>query len=191
MTSPTQYVHYEADPDRLAVLLPGGGYTPAAPLLHYARAVLQKHGWSIVEVWWDPPFTSVWEDFVVVVDWVCAQAREALAGSTASQQLIVGKSLGTCACGLAAERQLPAVWLTPILNHQRIVDAISNATAPTLLVGGTGDRLWDSEVAEGSGHEMLEVSDADHGMELANDPVASVDVLRQVTAEVDQFVGTL
>jgi hypothetical protein len=172
-------------------LLPGGGYTPAAPLLHYARAVLRKHGWTVVEVWWDPPLGNLWEDFDAVMDWVDAQAREAFAGDAAERKLLVGKSLGSCGTRLAAERQLPAVWLTPILTHQRIVDAIAGTAAPTLLVGGTGDQLWNSAAAKRSGHQVLEVPDADHGMELANDPVGSVEVLRQVTAELDRFVGAL
>lgn len=191
MTSPTRQVRHDGDPDKVALLLPGGGYTANAPLLHYGRSVLRKHGWSIIELWWDPPFTNLWERFAAGMDWVDQQARNALAGEPAGRKLILGKSLGTCATRIAAERQLPAVWLTPILAHQWIQDALAGTAAPTLLVGGTGDRSWNSVAAKRSGHQVLEIPDADHGMELANDPVGSAEILRQVTAEMDRFVGAL
>lgn len=35
------------DPRRIAIILPGGGYTPAGPLLHFARAVLVRPGWTV------------------------------------------------------------------------------------------------------------------------------------------------
>ena len=53
--------------------------------------------------------------------------------------MLIAKSLGTNAARLAADRSLPAVWLTPLLSTPWITAALGRATAPMLLVGGTAD----------------------------------------------------
>lgn len=45
---------FEGDPSRVVIVLPGVRYTPARPLLHYARSVALAHGWTVQEVWWEP-----------------------------------------------------------------------------------------------------------------------------------------
>ena len=47
------------------------------------------------------------------------------------------------------------------------------------------------DVARRSGHEIVELTDADHGLERAGDPVGSVDDLRTVISAVERFVGGL
>ncbi|MET8622906.1 hypothetical protein ABZW30_03955 [Kitasatospora sp. NPDC004669] len=69
--------------------------------------------------------------------------------------------------------------------------ALGRAQAPTLLVGGSADRRWDRRIADSTGHEVLELPGADHGLELDGDPLGSVDVLRQVVERLDRFVGSL
>lgn len=182
---------YDADPDRVALLLPGGGwYTSARPLLHFARNVLLRYEWTVQEIWWQPPMES-WSGLDGADDWVHEQAGKAVAAESASRVLLVGKSLGTFASRLAAERGLPAIWLTPVLTDPRIVAALSRATAPALLVGGTADSMWVPEVARGSGHTVLEIPDAHHGLEIDDDPVRSAGILRDVVVAMDQFVGAL
>ena len=63
---------------------------------------------------------------------------------------VVAKSLGTLAAHWAAEREYPAVWLTPVLKTAGPMPGHSDALAerirtyPTdsLVVGGTADELW-------------------------------------------------
>lgn len=168
-------------------MLPGRLYTPAAPLLHYARAVLAHRGWTVQEVWWrDLP-----GDFAVLFDWVVEQTAAALARETAGQVLLVGKSMGSFSAGLAAERGLPAIWLTPVLSEPAVRDAIRRGSAPCLLVGGTADSLWHGDAARQSGAEVLEFPDADHNLEHADDPMGSVDILGHVTMALDRFVTRL
>ncbi|MGW7203050.1 hypothetical protein [Streptomyces sp. NPDC054837] len=69
--------------------------------------------------------------------------------------------------------------------------ALQRAQAPTLLIGGSADKLWDSRIAESLRHDVLEVPSADHALELADDATGSVDVLRQVVSRLDRFIGSL
>ncbi|RZS34313.1 hypothetical protein EV193_109100 [Herbihabitans rhizosphaerae] len=191
----TELIRHDADPDKVALILPGGGYTPARPLLHFARAVLLRREWTVVELWWDPPAgvrpsaMPPWPDAAEKIGWVAGEAEAALATVDAERVLLVGKSLGTLAAGVAAERGLPAFWLTPILGEPLIAEALGNASAPTHLVGGTGDAAWLPEIAHR--HPYTEIADADHGLETDGDPVNSAAILGQVTATLDRFVATL
>ncbi|MFD4654063.1 hypothetical protein ACFWP2_00385 [Kitasatospora sp. NPDC058444] len=65
------------------------------------------------------------------------------------------------------------------------------ARLPHPLLGGGADQLWDRRIAESTGHEVLDVPAADHGLELPDDPLGSIDVLRRVAARLDRFVASL
>jgi hypothetical protein len=177
-------------PGRLALVLPGGRYTPASPLLHFARAVLLDHGWTVKEIWWNPPLAS-WTGLDEAEAYVHDQVSRALAEEPVAPGLFVGKSLGTFGAADAARLGTPGIWLTPVLTHERVAGPIRKASAPALLVGGTADKMWDSGVARSTGATVLEIPDADHSLETADDPVNSVDILRWVTAGMDEFLTGL
>ncbi|MGH3345249.1 MAG: alpha/beta hydrolase [Carbonactinosporaceae bacterium] len=181
----TEASRYAGDPDRVALVFPGSAYSPARPLLHYANAVLRRHGWTVREVWYDELEPQVQAKSLADT------ARAIVDRQTASRLLLVGKSLGSRALPVAAERGLPGIWLTPLLTEPEVVAALEQLTAPTLLVGGTGDLLWDSDVAHRLEHEFLELPYADHGLELPGDPIHSAELLVSVVAAMEAFVGGL
>ncbi|GAA2386723.1 hypothetical protein Cme02nite_67890 [Catellatospora methionotrophica] len=179
---------HHGDPDRVAIILPGGGYTPARPLLHLARVVLAHHGWSVQELWWTPPDTG---DLDERATWVVGQAVAAVEAESAKRVMLVGKSLGSLAAPVAAERGLPAIWFTPLLFHPTVVDALGATEAPTQLIGGGGDHSWDPRLADDLGLPCLELPGADHALENADDPVRSAENLVRVTRCLHGFVGGL
>ena len=175
---------YAANPERVVVVLPGARYLPFAPLLWFTREVAVARGWSVLEVWdeyldrdQDP-----WR-------WVEERAEAALARAGSAEVVIVAKSLTSRAVGLAAERGLPGIWLTPLLHEPEIARAFELLQAPALLVGGMADESWDGELARRAGHDVLELDGADHALQVAGDPLGSVDVLRRVAERVDSFVA--
>ncbi|RJL25075.1 alpha/beta hydrolase [Bailinhaonella thermotolerans] len=178
----------EGDPDRVAVLLPGGAYVPARPLLHFAGAVLSSRGWTVQEIWWSVPDGLAGEPRA---EWAAGEARRALDAEKAGRLLLVGKSLGSFGATLAAERGLPAIWLTPLLNEPAVVSALRAATAPALLVGGTADPSWDPDLARDLGLPYLEIPGAHHGLEIEGDPVASARHLTRITEEMSRFTAAL
>lgn len=174
---------YDGDPSRVATLLPGRGYTPGGPLLHYATLLLRHRGWTVRQLWWDPLPT----DAVDVQD----RLRAALKDVDAAVQLLVGKSLGTFGLPVAGDRAIPGIWLTPVLTDDVLAAAVPVLRTPSLLVGGTADELWDGARARTGDPEVvrvIEVPGADHSMEIPGDELASVDVLRIVVAQMAAFV---
>ena len=163
------------------------------------RALLGRDGWTVRAVDWGslPPNPGLWADHVRTV------ARPAVAELTSSGQLLlVAKSLGTHAARLAAERDLPGVWLTPLLRDdadQRA--AYAGMASPALIVGGTADPLWSSQEAEAlrrngwsdppGARSVVGLADLDHALEVPGDPVASVRACADVMTQVEEFLGRL
>ena len=177
-------LQHEGDPSRCAVLLPGVRYFSQGPLLWFAREVAQAHGWSVIEV--DERAPEEKDPF----GWMRGQARRALDLATSAEKVVViGKSLGSAAAPMVSG---PAIWLTPLLIRPEIAESILAATAPTLLVGSPDDPTWDGGIDSANpALEVLERDGLDHSLEVSGDPLASLDVLRDVISHVDRFFPRL
>lgn len=173
--------------DRAALLLPGARYVPAAPLLWFAREVLQARGWTVLQVW------DEWDRSDDAIQWVTDRLEAGLDHlGDRPTRLVVAKSLTTLALPMAIERRLPGVWLTPLLGQELVRSALADISDPSLVVGGTGDPTWDSQYVAGLATvEVLELEGADHGLQHPGDPLRSLDVLRIVTDRVGQFLDHL
>ena len=172
-----------------AVVLPGSSYGVGAPLPLYAGDVAEQRGARVHRHDWTGPRPA--DVFAPAVeDWVRAQATPLLDG-LAGPPLLIGKSLGTNAAALAAERDLPAVWLTPVLTVPWIPAALHRATAPFLLVGGTADRYWDGPLANRLTPYVLQVPAADHGMYVPGPLIDSIAVLARIVVAVDEFLDAI
>lgn len=184
--NPGEAVLHEGDPARCAVLLPGVRYFSQAPLLWFAREAAQARGWSALELSERAPPDQ--DPF----DWMRDRASRALAATEARTTVVIGKSLASAAAPLVAERDLPAVWLTPLLIRPDVVRALAAARAPALLVGSTADPSWsDGERPANEVLEVLELDGLDHSLQVAGDAAASLDVLRRVTERVGDFLERL
>jgi hypothetical protein len=174
---------HEGDPSRCVVLLPGIRYFSQAPLLWFAREAATERGWSAVEV--DERAPSDEEPFA----WMRDQAQRAVEATDADLVVVVGKSLGSAAAPMVAESGLPAVWLTPLLTRPDVVDALARSSAPALAVGSPDDPTWGEGKLPGNpALEVLELPGLDHSLQVEGDPLASLDVLRTVTARLGAFL---
>ncbi len=187
------------DPDsgpstRVALIVPGSGYSPAHPLLEFGRQSLNQHGWTVQQLWWDQPSGELGDD--ARADWVCDQVRRALDEETGAEQLlVVAKSLGTLAAPVACERRLDAIWLTPLFGHaEPSIAAIGlNAQAGVrqLLVGGGADPEWDPVRARSLGCDVADIPDATHFMHVPGDALRSAQIQVEVARAVDAFLARL
>jgi len=184
----------------VAVVLPGAGYTPAHPLLHFCGAVLRSAGLTVYELWWGDTLTG-WND-VSEPDlhaWLGADTLAAVdaAARYGRPAAVVTKSLGTLGLSAAAERrpelaEVPAIWLTPLLRRPVVVRALAAWRAPALAAIAERDPVPDGVEPRHLGDRVRSVltTGTDHALE-TDDAVASVEVLRTVLVEVHTFVRHL
>ena len=177
-------IRHEGDSDRCAVILPGIRYFSQAPLLWFAREVVQAHGWSVVEV--DERAPADEEPF----GWMLGQAERALdAASGAATVAVIGKSLGSIAATVWSG---PAVWLTPLLDRSDVTEALRTTRAPTLLVGSPDDPTWAGGLdSDNPDLEVLELPGLDHSLQVSGSPSSSLDALRSVTQRVSSWLAPL
>jgi len=173
---------------RSAVLAPGGNYGTDGPLLMYARLAVERRGGRAHPVAWELPEDSDFSELRQRVAFQAGAAVDAMTAATGAAPVVVGKSLGSLAAPLVADRGLAAVWFTPLLTDEGTVAALRRATGPCLLVGGTADRFWDGEAARSLAADVVEVDGADHGMFMPGRLAASAAVLGQVITAVEDFL---
>jgi len=171
-----------------AVVIPGRMGGPWSPLPLYTGDVAGNRGATVHRHWWTE---EPGEPFQPAIEgWVRGQVAPVLDGLDGTP-LLIGKSLGTNAAALAAERSLPAVWLTPVMTVPWVADALARATAPFLLIGGTADEIWDGAQARRLTPYVLEVENADHGMYVPGPLTDSIAVLGRVVTAVDEFLAAI
>jgi hypothetical protein len=172
--------------ERRVVLLPGARYPTRAPLLWFAREVAVARGYGALEVLDEPPAGE--DPFA----WAHDRATRALDHAPSAHDVVIGKSLASDTAGLVADRDLPAIWLTPLLDRSSVRAALARTGRPTLLVGGTADPTWRPDaLAENAMLDVLELDGLDHGLQLAGEPLASLKALRTVAKRIDRFLGAL
>jgi pimeloyl-ACP methyl ester carboxylesterase len=169
--------------DRSAIVVPGGGHGSCVPLLMYAAGAARARGAHVRGVEWDPPYDPNRSPLETVGPWVARQIPP-LCG----RPLLIGKSLGTVAASIAAERRLPAVWLTPLLTVDWVLGALRRVSAPVLLVGGTADKYWDGRLARERSPHVLEVEGANHGTYTPGRLANAAAVLGRVVTAVEDFL---
>ncbi len=177
---------YRPEASRRVVLLPGARYPTRAPLLWFAREVAVARGFGVLEVLDEPPADE--DPFA----WVHDRAQRALDHQPTELDVVIGKSLSSDVAGLAADRGLPAIWLTPLLDRPGILAALARTSRPTLLVGGSADPTWQpAALPDNVMLDRLQLDGLDHGLQLPGDPQASLNALRKVVKKVDRFLGAL
>jgi hypothetical protein len=171
-----------------AVVFPGGRGGPMAPLPMYAGDVAERRGAQVHRhSWSERPGMGLGPQ---IVDWVRGEVTAAL-DRVEGSPLLIGKSLGTLAATVAADRSLPAVWLTPLLSEPWAVDVYARANAPFLLVGGTSDPYWDGAAARRLSPHVLEVDGANHGMYVPGPLTDSIAVLGRMVVAVEEFLEAI
>lgn len=184
--NPGEAVFHEGEAERCVVLLPGVRYFSQAPLLWFAREAAQAQGWSVLELSERAPKAE--EPF----SWMLDRAERALTATSAGTVAVIGKSLASAAAPLVVERELPAIWLTPLLVRPEVVDALNATVAPTMLVGSTADPSWsDGEKPAGEALEIVELDGLDHSLQAESDPARSLAVLGEVTERIGRFLAGL
>jgi hypothetical protein len=72
-----------------------------------------------------------------------------------------------------------------------VAAALSRATAPFLLVGGTADPMWDAALSRRLSPHVLEADGADHGMYVPGPLTDSIAVLGQMVTAIRKFLTAI
>ena len=179
---PCRAIRHEGDADRVAVVLPGLFYPTRAPALWFAREAAMAQGWSALEVLGEP---GEHEDPLAWERWCAERAIEA---ASPARVLVIGKSLASLLAGEISDRDLPAVWLTPLPHEPSVIAGLARARRPALLVGGSADPSWRPDAVPSEREfRLVELSGADHALEVPGDPVVSLRALGQMTDAIMRF----
>lgn len=179
-------------PNRHVILVPGANFGPYQPLLFMVMMAAWDRQHESTPLEWDNTRPTAEHSDAQRSQWVNDRVASAIAGRPDPEVLLAGKSLGSYAAVTAAERGLPAIWFTPLLNSPTIVSALKTATAPFLLLGGTGDPSWNAEQARHLTPHIVEIADADHGLRVRDRPLAAyaTDLATMATA-VEDFIDAV
>lgn len=172
--------------ERRVVILPGARYPTRAPLLWFAREVAISRGYGVLEVLDEPPAEE--DPFA----WALDRASRALDHDPSAHDVVIGKSLTSEAAGLVADRGLPAIWLTPLLDRPGVLKGLARTPRPTLLVGSNADQTWrPASLPDNVMLDRVELDGLDHGLQLPGEPLVSLKALRTVTKRIDRFLAAL
>ncbi len=174
-------------PVGLCVVLPGREYSPAKPLLDFATQAALQNRWAVRQVWWEP---QRFADSERIATWAARELAAAVEGHD-GRVLVVAKSLGVYTAGGAAASGYDAVWLTPVLTDPFIRDALAAPSGRQLVVGGTGDHVWDSEAAGALPGTVVEVPDADHSLQITGDVMATIRLHAQAIDAVRGWISSI
>ena len=170
-----------------AVVLPGRRYGHAQAGLRLTELALEQAGLELVRVDWPADgMPTEPEETAQAVGAILLPLLEP------APSYVVGKSLGTLAAPLVADRGIAGIWLTPLLQEPLCREGILRNRARQLLAGGSEDLAWDTAVAAraaSGGATVLELPGADHGFEVPGDAVASAETLVALTRAVQEFVA--
>jgi len=177
--------------DRSAILAPGANYGVDGPLLMYAGLAVQRRGGRTRPIVWELSGASDFSQLRGRVESQVASAIDEIVATTGAAPVVIGKSVGSLAAPLVADRGLAAVWFTPLLTDKPTVTALRRAAGPCLLVGGTADQSWDGQTARSLTPDVVEIDGADHRMFVPGPLAASAAALGQVITAVEDFLDRL
>lgn len=185
---------------KLAIFLPGIGYTAKSPLFHYTERLLAEQEYDILRINYDynnplyDEYTMAEIEEAVKYD-VKHVIDQVLKGSIYEKFFLVAKSLGTIALANELERKkfkgAKTVWLTPLIKHQDIFEAMKGCENPALSFIGDKDHYYDrSRMEQLQTNSQLDshvLKDVNHGMDFIGDPLKSIDVLKDVITDIHAF----
>lgn len=177
----------------VTIVLPGRGYGAHGPAIRLPVLALEAAGAATAVIDYPAGLTGD-EHGPALVAAVEQRIRIAMAG--AARVTLVAKSLGTALLAALVPRlpeaaEVEAVWITPLFGDEGVRAAATDSGWRSLLVAGGADPFHHpaahQTVAETTGAASLVIPGADHALEVAGQPGATVEGLRQLTEATSAF----
>lgn len=191
--------------DRLAIILPGAGYSVRMPLLYYTVSLFLESGADILGLEYDYRSTALRQaaDFQQkLIENILAAAAVGLQQRQYQHVTLIGKSLGTRAMSwILSDKNHPfvglpdfrTVWLTPVWSDEQIFSMMKDWKGRALHVIGTGDHAYYSEdrhqrMMQSGNTSVVAIPGADHSLDIDGDINASLAAIRVAIEAVRDFV---
>lgn len=183
--------------DKLAVVLPGAGYSYVEPLLRYGIQVLLKQNYRVLaldKVYGHDPkwrsLTSEQEARSIVEQDSIQVFRQIQERFPNSLEVLFGRSLGTFAIACLLERNLVSpkkiVWQTPALGSKW--EIMRDCKIPGFGILGTADHYYQKAI-EFLPTSRIIIDGADHGMEIPGEPIQSIEIMKRVTSATEEWIA--
>lgn len=193
---PTNLMKQKETTTKLAIILPGAGYTSKGPLLHFSSGHYFNQGFDVLQINYRfseaelDPFDS--EGFCKNV---LHTLNESLKETHYDQFVIVAKSIGTIALTKLVKHpdflNASAIWLTPLLHRDEVYQAMLQNDKNALCIIGDKDFCYREErfanLVSNSTLQTLLIPNGDHSLENKEDVLGSIDMLKDVIKRVIQF----
>lgn len=179
--------------DSIVVLFPGAGYSCDRPLLHYARKATLLSGCDVLslEYGYFKTNNSFRLEYIEQTIQEAYEAVQIALSNTYKRIFFISKSLGTSVAGNISELLgydiINNMFLTPI-SHTIPHIIKSKCT----VVVGTDDKFFSKEnidlIATYSSVNLHTIKDAKHSLEVDDDCIKSIEILKDVTGLCMDFV---
>lgn len=195
---PFALIANEEETKKLAIFLPGAGYTNQRPLFHFSEGVFLNKGMDVLEIDYrynEPSYAhfemeelseAVRFDVKTVIDEVLRENRY-------EEFYLIAKSLGTIALCTELQREefkdAKVVWLTPLIHRDDVLTAMVTSKQKGLCFIGDSDRCYTearyTQLLDNPNLSSKLLPDITHDMEYADDPIKSIDVLKEIMEEIN------
>ena len=181
---------------KLAVVVPGGGYTCDMPLLYYLTNHAADAGYDVVNVAYDED-TAHPIDKVALANDLATLLREGLASGGYDEVIVVCKSLGCRIFStlLSTEPAVAAGVQKVVLITADYSDATITAIPSTfphvLHIVGSLDKTKPPRrgLDKGATLQVLNLTKSDHGLDVPGDTYGSIENVKSVVKAFSTFVG--
>lgn len=180
----------------LTIILPGAGYTTQAPLLHFTTGIFWNKGHDVLHVnyQYSQEEMSALEKDEFTAD-VLSVIELILDNHDYSHLTIVAKSIGTVAMTYLLEyprfKTAKTIWLTPLLQRNHVYEALLKCDHEGIVIIGNEDPCFIEErfeeIKKNQNLTLHLVEGANHSLELKNNIIGSIDVLKDIMKVIDDF----
>lgn len=200
---PHSFIRQEPESTHLAVFFPGVAYSPERPALYYPARLLGDMGADLLQLerlYRDfPGFGDMTEGErarVMVTDALSA-CETALRHREYRRITLVGKSIGTLVMArllklMPAMRQADCVWLTPVLDNERMRRMLAEVRPRSLFVIGTADSFYHPELLREVERETegksLVMEGGDHSLEIPGSVANSIRWMESIIEGISMFL---
>lgn len=201
------------------LVMPGIGYTVDRPLLYWSARALSWAGWRVDRLDLDLPETIDFPSTVRLMERAIDAWLEETGKGTATDppyrripHLVIAKSLSTLTYPHLADRGIPAVLMTPVLNpppfdpHRSVIPVPggtgngqgspgspdgSTSRVPPLICAGDADPYFDMDRARRLTDRVLVLPGGNHSLEVPGDWSASLGHLHAVVAAAVDYAASV